>query len=47
MEVKIMSKCSCKNPEYLKDKQDGCTQSQNKECCGNRKDHSCKNTKNK
>ena len=42
-----MSKCGCKNPGSSKDKQDGCTQSQDKECCGNTKDHTCKNTKKK
>ena len=45
--MKGMSKCRCKNPVNLKDKQEGCTKSKNKECCGNTKDHSCKSTKNK
>jgi hypothetical protein len=42
-----MSKCSCKNPEKMKDNQEGCARSQNKECCGNTKDHSCENTRKK
>ena len=42
-----MSKCSCKNPVNLKDKQEECTQDQDKECCGNSKGHTCKNTKKK
>jgi hypothetical protein len=42
-----MSECSCKNPVILKDKQEKCKQSQDKECCGNSKGHTCKNTKKK
>jgi hypothetical protein len=42
-----MSKCNCKNPVNLKDKQEGCTRSQDKECCGNAKGHACTNTKKK
>lgn len=38
-----MSKCNCKNPEKLRDKPEECTRSQNKECCGNTKDHSYEN----
>ena len=42
-----MSKCNCKNPVNLKDKQEGCTRSQDKKCCGNAKGRCCKNTKKK
>jgi hypothetical protein len=42
-----MPKCNCKNPTNLKNKQEPCKRSQDKDCCETIKGHSCKNTKKK
>jgi hypothetical protein len=40
-EVDKMSKCGCKSPENLKDKSEGCSPEQKKQCDGNSKNQCC------
>ena len=40
-EVKAMCQCCCDRPEKLKDKPEGCTQQQTRDCHGDEKKHPC------